>query len=53
VQAPRSDVYVTLLGISLAAMFLACLFVFLVWQKYEMKTKPTAALAQHTATLLV
>ena len=45
VQAPRSDIYVTLLGISLAAMLLACLFLFLVWSKYDMKMKPTAALA--------
>jgi hypothetical protein len=52
VQTPRSDVYVTLLGLSLGAMLLACLFMFLVWSKYEMKTKPTASLAQASSTAL-
>ncbi len=52
VQSPKSDVYVTILGISLAAMLLACLFMFLVWQKYEMKLNPTAALAQIQTTIL-
>jgi hypothetical protein len=44
VQAPRSDVYVVLLGISFGAIALACLFLFLVWNRYELKTKPTASL---------
>jgi hypothetical protein len=33
-----------MLGISLGAIALACLFLFLVWSRYELKTKPTAAL---------
>lgn len=44
VQAPKSDVYVVMLGISLGAILLACLLLFLVWGRYEMKTKPTALL---------
>lgn len=44
VQAPKSDVYVVMLGISLGAILLACLFLFLVWSRYELKTKPTASL---------
>jgi hypothetical protein len=33
-----------MLGISLGAILLACLFLFLVWSRYELKTKPTASL---------
>ena len=51
VQAPRSDVYVSLLGISLAAMLLACLLMFLIWQKYEMNMKPTASLAHANGSM--
>jgi hypothetical protein len=49
VQAPKSDVYVTLLGISLGALLLACLLLFLVYSKYEMKMAPTARLDGGTA----
>ncbi len=44
VQSPKSDVYVTLLGISLGSLLLACLLLFLVYSKYDMKTTPTARL---------
>lgn len=38
--------YVVMLGISLGAILLACLFLFLVWSRYELKTKPTASRAR-------
>lgn len=44
VQAPKSDIYVVLLGISLGAMALAALLLFLVFGRYDLKTTPTAAL---------
>lgn len=46
VPSATSDIYVTLLGISLGSMLLACLFLFLVWNRYELKTKPTAFISQ-------
>jgi hypothetical protein len=46
VQSPQSDIYVTMLGISLGSMLLACLFLFLVWTRYDLKTKPTAFVSQ-------
>ena len=49
VQAPKSDVYVTLLGISLGALLLACLLLFLVYSRYDMKMTPSAAWA-HAAS---
>jgi hypothetical protein len=36
---PRSDVYTGLLGISLAALVVACVLVFLDWSEYK-DTKP-------------
>lgn len=51
VQAPRSDVYVALLGVALAAMFLGCLLLVLVLKRYEFKykaasiTEPSRAVA--------
>jgi hypothetical protein len=53
VQSPQSDIYVTLLGISLGSMLLACLFLFLVWNRYELKTKPTAFISQPLLQRLV
>jgi hypothetical protein len=43
VQSPKSDVYVTLLGISLGALLLACLLLFLVYSRYDMKMAPSTA----------
>lgn len=40
VQAPKSDIYVALLGVSLGAMVLGCILLILVWKRYDFKTKP-------------
>jgi hypothetical protein len=40
VQAPKSDIYVVLLGIALGAIFLGCLFLLLILNHYGFKTKP-------------
>lgn len=45
VQAPKSDIFVVLLGISLGAILLGCLLLGLVMNRYNFKTKPTASLA--------
>jgi len=42
VQSPKSDIYVALLAIALGAMVVGCLFLILVWNRYEFKVKPTA-----------
>ena len=39
VQAPKSDIYVALLGVALGAMILGCLLLILVLNRYELKTK--------------
>ena len=39
VQTPKSDIYVALLGVSLAAMILGCILLILVWKRYDFKTK--------------
>lgn len=44
VQAPKSDIYVVLLGISLGAILLGCLLLALVLNRYDFKLKPTAML---------
>ncbi len=43
VQAPKSDVYVAMLGVALGAMILGCLLLVLVLQRYEFKTKVSTA----------
>jgi hypothetical protein len=52
VQAPKSDIYVALLGIALGAMILGCLLLLIVLGRYEFKlsvaardTTPVARLA--------
>jgi len=52
VQAPRSDIYVALLGIALGAMVLGCLLLVLVLNRYEFKTK-AASLSPPPQTSLV
>jgi hypothetical protein len=39
VQAPKSDIYVALLGISLAAILIGCLLMILLLGKYEWSVK--------------
>lgn len=41
VQAPKSDIYVVMLGISLGAILLGCLFLGLVMNAYDFTVKPT------------
>lgn len=43
VQAPKSDIYVALLGISLAAILIGCLLMLLLLNRYEWKVKVSAA----------
>jgi len=42
VQAPKSDIYVALLGISLAAILIGCLLMILLLGRYEFKVKVAA-----------
>lgn len=42
VPTARSDVYVALLGVALGAILLGCLFLVLVLNRYEFKTKAAA-----------
>ena len=59
VQAPKSDIYVALLGISLAAIVIGCLLMILLLGKYDWKVKVAAAdrtpaavsLASHVAAV--
>ena len=50
VQAPKSDIYVILLAISLGAILLGCLLLGLVMNRYDFKTKPTASLPTFSST---
>ena len=42
VQAPKSDIYVALLGVALFAMIVGIILLGVVWKRYDFKTKPTA-----------
>jgi ABC-type proline/glycine betaine transport system substrate-binding protein len=50
VQAPKSDIYVALLGISLAAIVLATLLMVLLFSQYGFSTKISAASTPPAAT---
>ena len=52
VQAPRSDIYVALLGIALGAMSRGCLLLVLVLNRYEFKTKAAALTPPVQSTLV-
>jgi hypothetical protein len=43
VQAPRSDVYVALLGVALGAMVLGCLLLAIVLKRYDFTIKAAAS----------
>ncbi|MGE3818937.1 MAG: hypothetical protein AB7I30_05835 [Isosphaeraceae bacterium] len=43
VQAPKSDVYVVLLGVAFGAMLIGCLLLLLIWNRYGFSTKATAS----------
>jgi hypothetical protein len=49
VQAPKSDIYVALLGVALGAMFIGCILLVLVLQRYEFKFK-AASLTPNAAS---
>ena len=42
VTAPKSDIYVALLGVALGAMALGCLLLVLVWSRYGFSTSVAA-----------
>lgn len=50
VQAPKSDVYVVMLGIALGAIVLACLLLLWLWYGYNMQMTPTVWFAPSNAT---
>jgi hypothetical protein len=50
VQAPKSDVYVALLGISLAAILIATLLMIMLFSQYSFSTKISAASITPAAT---
>jgi len=50
VQAPQSDIFVVMLGISLGAILLGCLLLGLVMNRYDFKVKPTASLMPASAS---
>ncbi len=41
VQTPKSDIFVALLGVALAAMFIGCILMFLVLNRYGFSRKVT------------
>ena len=49
VQQAKSDIFVVLLAVSLGAILMGCLFLGLVMNRYNFKTKPTALLAPELA----
>jgi hypothetical protein len=52
VQSPKSDVYVAMLGIALAAIVISCILMAMLFGKYGFSTKAvasTAPPAPHTA----
>ncbi len=51
VQQPKSDIFVVMLSIALGSIVLGCLLLFLVWSRYEFKTKPTASLTPAPASI--
>jgi hypothetical protein len=42
VQSPKSDIYVAILGVSLAAILFGCILLALAWSKYGFSTKVTS-----------
>jgi hypothetical protein len=52
VQQPRSDVYVAMLGIALAAMILGCLLLLLILNRYEFSFKAASNASAPASTAL-
>jgi hypothetical protein len=53
VQAPRSDIYVTLLGIALGAMVIGSILLALILARYDFKVKATALPAAPAAATAI
>ena len=53
VQAPRSDIYVALLGVALAAMIIGCLLLVLILNRYGFSTKVSALTPPATPAAVV
>lgn len=53
VQAPKSDIYVALLGVALGAMVLACLLLVLLLKSYDFSTKVSTRLPASSSPVLV
>ena len=53
VQAPKSDIFVVLLGVALGAMFIGCLLMFLVLNRYGFSRKVTSLTPTSPTTLTV
>lgn len=51
VPAPKSDIFVVLLGVAFGAMLLGCLLLLLVWNRYGFSTKATANLSPPAASI--
>jgi hypothetical protein len=52
VQQPKSDIYVTMLGIALGAMLIGSILLALILAKYEFKTKAAALPAPVSASVV-
>jgi hypothetical protein len=53
IQTPRSDIYVAMLGIALAAILIGCLLLLFTWGRYDFKTKPSGAFVASPPSVLV
>lgn len=53
VQAPKSDIYVALLGVALGAMVLACLLLVLLLKSYDFSTKVSSRVPVSSSPTLV
>ena len=52
VQAPKSDIYVAMLGIALGAIVISCILMIVLFSKYSFSTKVSGIMApSRTATL--
>jgi hypothetical protein len=51
VQQPKSDIYVTMLGIALGAMLVGSILLTLILARYEFKLKATALSAPVSASV--
>jgi hypothetical protein len=53
VQAPKSDIYVVLLGIALGSILLGCLLLGLLMNGYGFQMKPTVMNTPHAPAILL